>query len=630
MGLREAEARALALTTSGAARQAAPRLADFVAARLTVVESLARERAQHEDMQDAEFSRRAEILQASFGGLLAINWIDTSGLIRLVVPEGPNKQAVGRNVRQHPVAAPFFLAAERSGKPVMTSSLVLFQGQRGVASYFPVHRNGRVLGYVNGVFDCEQFIRSSLREGVLDRYLVRVSDESGVLFESAGFGAASGPRSQADAQVAAQRWRVQVEPNAALASASHSQAVNLLLLLAAVLCPAVWALSRVWLERRRAVAQLAEERRRLEVQMVESQKLEAIGRLAGGVAHDFNNLLTAMIGHAELARRSEGVAESVKEDLGVIIDAAQRGAEITRDLLTFSRKEVVRPRAIDAAQEVLRLLPMLEHLLREDVQLSAKVDPDAGCVLMDPSQLERALMNLIVNAVDAQPNGGRIQLSGGRGGGGTIRNALEDQGEGMTGEIAPQGLEPFFTTKEAGKGTGLGLASVYGMTRQVGGDVTLTTALGVGTTIALHLPRVDPAAEAASEGEPIPVSARQQRVLLVEDDASVRNLTERVLAKANFVVSTAANADEALALVEAGTVPDVLLTDEVMPGLRGHALAEKLRARLPHLRVLVCSGHAEDLIDAQHLESLGAGFLQKPYTPTRLLDALAKLSSATD
>lgn len=628
LALRQAESRALARSTSIVARQAAPRLADYVAARLTIVGSLARERAQHAQMTDADFKRRARILEGSFGGLLGINWIDNAGVIRIAVPEERNRSALGRNVRNHPEAAPFFARAARTGEPTLTGSLQLFQGPRGVASYFPVRREGRTLGFVNGVFDCSELVKRSLAEGILDSYLVRVSDETGRVYESRGYGTSGGPVAQAAAVVANQTWWVEVEPGAALREASHSHHVDLLIPLGLVLGLAVTGLTGGWLGRRRALDQLKREREALENQMIEAQKLEAIGRLAGGVAHDFNNLLTAMIGHAELAKRSKELPDRVRKDLDVIIEAARRGAEITRDLLAFSRKEIVHPRAMDVAEEVKRLVPMLEHLLREDVALELDVDPEAGRVLMDPTQLERALMNLVVNAVDAQPNGGLVTLSVQKHDDANIRVAVSDAGEGMSNDVAAHAFEPFYTTKPPGKGTGLGLASVYGIARQLGGDALLSTEEGHGTTVALVLPRTaEEGPRATSEPAPAPKSAKAS-VLLVEDDDALRHLARRVLSAEGYSVTAAANANEALMLVHEGLVPEILLTDEVMPGMRGHQLAVRLSHDLQGLRVLVCSGHADELVDESKLTRQGAAFLHKPYTPTELLAALGKVASA--
>jgi signal transduction histidine kinase/CheY-like chemotaxis protein len=512
----------------------------------------------------------------------------------------------------------------------VTESLVLFQGPRGIVAYFPVLRAGRIIGYVNSVFDCQQLVRDSLREGVLDRYHLRVTDEAGTLFESPAFGQAAAPTGRASASVGGHAWRIAVVPNAALRAASHPRAADLLLVLAVVLGGTVWVLSRSWVERRRSAALLAAEKLKLEHHVAESQKLEAIGRLAGGVAHDFNNLLTAMIGHAQMVREEAGLSDQLKEDLGVIIDAGHRAALITRDLLTFSRKEVVRSRSIDAAKEVARLRPMLEHLLREDVRLVLELDAEAGWIWMDPTQLERALMNLVVNAVDAQPRGGQIRIVVNRQGDGRICVAVSDDGDGMPPDVAARAFEPFFTTKPAGKGTGLGLASVYGIARQAGGEAALSTRAGVGTTISLLLPATT--AVAQEHGEPrheLPVAPARNCVLVVEDDASVRELGKRILEQAKYEVIVAGDAAEALKRVGSGVVPDILLTDEVMPGSRGHDLARELRAKFPRLRVLVCSGHAEEFIDDVQIEALQASFLQKPFTPTQLLQALADLRAPT-
>jgi len=375
------------------------------------------------------------------------------------------------------------------------------------------------------------------------------------------------------------------------------------------------------------VAHLAQEHHRLEQEMMEAQKLESIGRLAGGVAHDFNNLLTAMIGHAELAKQTEGLPEEAREDLDVILEAARRGATVTRDLLTYSRKELVQPRPIEVALEVKRLRPMLEHLVREDIVFELDLDPDSGWVEMDPSQLERALMNLVVNAVDAQPRGGGIVITVEPMGESGVCVSVTDEGEGMSPEVLARAFEPFFTTKEPGKGTGLGLASVYGMAQQAGGDVHIESEVGAGTRVALLLPRKAPESAETRPTGVTPQRVKRERVLLVEDDDAVRHLAKRVLERAGYEVQTAPDGASALALVQRGRAPDILVTDEVMPGMSGHELVDALKAKAPDMRALVCSGHAEDLIAPRELEAHKAEFLQKPYTPTQLLTAVAALAS---
>lgn len=623
LGLRRGESLALRSATESAAAQAAPRLADFVEARLTVVESLAREEAHHH-MSDEEFVVRAGVLLSSFGGLLAVNWIDGDGIIRITVPPAGNERALGRNLRTHPHAAPYFLQAERSGKPVVTPSIALYQGPRGITSYFPVVRGGDRIGYVNGVFDCGTLVRASLAKGVLDHYLVRVSDEGGLLYESSGFAASRAYASRAETTVGTRRWLVEVMPTADLVAASRSRAPDLLLLLALLLGPATWWIVRERNQKQQALARLQAERHELERQMLEAQKLEAVGRLAGGVAHDFNNLLTAMLGHAELARRDRSLPEKVRADLDVVIDAARRGAEITRDLLTFSRREVVETRAVDVAVEVSRLLPILSHLMREDVELVTDITDQPVVARVAPAQLERALMNLVVNAVDAQPSGGTVTISVRAADEKHVAIDVKDEGEGMTEDVAKRAFEPFFTTKAPGQGTGLGLASVHGMAHQLGGEVSLSTAPGRGTTVRLTLPRADEAATTVDEPVATPTPGRPARILLVEDEPFLRRSAERVLRAEGHHVVSAGDGHAALALCESGDPPEVLVTDEVMPQMRGHELARRLKEKLPELRVLVCSGHAEHLIDHAALDELEAVFLPKPYSASELCAAVAR------
>jgi signal transduction histidine kinase/ActR/RegA family two-component response regulator len=376
------------------------------------------------------------------------------------------------------------------------------------------------------------------------------------------------------------------------------------------------------------------ERLSLEEQVRQAQKLESVGRLAGGVAHDFNNLLTVVLGCAE-ALRSDAVrgVPATLEDVEEIRAAGERARDLTRQLLAVARRQVIAPVPLDL-NEVLRASEkLLRRVLGEDVELVVDLERDLWWIRADPGQLEQVVLNLAVNARDAMPRGGTLVLrtrncggdrragEGGRAAGADgVCLTVRDSGSGMGPEVRAHLFEPFFTTKPDGKGTGLGLATVYGIVSQAEGHVRVESAPGRGTTFELWFPRTlePPAAVAA------PAAARAargtERVLVVEDDAPVREVTVRALRAGGYHVLVAASGREALALGPAALDGlDLVVTDVVMPGLDGRTMADELRRRRPALRVLYVSGYTEDAVIACGVLSSGMGFLAKPFTPAALL-----------
>jgi PAS domain S-box-containing protein len=377
------------------------------------------------------------------------------------------------------------------------------------------------------------------------------------------------------------------------------------------------------------------DRRRLEDELLQATKLESIGRLAGGVAHDFNNLLTVILGSAELGRdRPAETQESLEE----IIGAARRAVELTRQLLAFARRQATRPRTVDVNEELRSLGRMLTRLIGENIEISLGLAPDLWPVSIDPGHLGQILTNLATNARDAMPRGGRLRIEThnrpfdaealSRPGpqGDHIAIAVSDTGEGMSHEVRSHLFEPFFTTKNEGHGTGLGLASSYGLAAQAGGDIEVTSELGHGSTFTVLLPRAVCLRESATPPRPLPPPPRhgQERVLIVDDEAAVRRVAARCLSGLGYRIVEAANGRDALALVNgsAETI-DVLVTDVVMPGLSGPELAQALRERAPDLRVLFVSGYAPDALGA------GQEFLGKPFTGEELATRVRELLGDT-
>jgi len=376
------------------------------------------------------------------------------------------------------------------------------------------------------------------------------------------------------------------------------------------------------------------ERLSLEQQLRQAQKMEAVGRLAGGVAHDFNNILTAITGYADLLLEDLGTTDRRRDDIAEIRKAAERAAGLTRQLLAFSRQQVMQVRVLDLNDVVADTQNMLGRLLGEDIALVTRLDPALGAVKADPGQLEQVIMNLAVNARDAMPGGGKLTIETANAElddtyvrehfparpGSYVMLAVSDTGTGMSDEVQSHLFEPFFTTKEKGKGTGLGLATVYGIVKQSGGYIWVYTEPGHGTTFKIYLPRVAGApAQRASGPKASPVGAGTETVLLAEDEAAVRAVARHALERQGYTVLEASSGEAALDLAErhSGRI-HLLLTDVIMPGMNGRALALRLSELRPDLRVVYMSGYTEEAITRHGVLEPGLTYVQKPFTPEGL------------
>jgi nitrogen-specific signal transduction histidine kinase/ActR/RegA family two-component response regulator len=374
------------------------------------------------------------------------------------------------------------------------------------------------------------------------------------------------------------------------------------------------------------------DRQRLEMRLVEAQKMEAIGRLAGGIAHDFNNILTTIIGFASLLLTQDGPTDRDRDDLIEIERAADRAAGLTRQLLAFSRRQMLQPRTLDIGELIRELERMLIRLIGEHIEFNTSIDPDLDAVRADESQLQQVILNLTVNARDAMPDGGVLwirarnsdgeeRLPAGR----YIEIEVSDTGLGMTDEVRERVFEPFFSTKPPGAGTGLGLSTVFGVVSQTGGTVDVESVLGKGSRFRVWLPSIG---RAIHSNRPTKMRAsnaaeRPVTILLVEDDASVRRLIRRLLESHGYRVHEVVDGVEALLLLEQ-TIPfDLVLTDVVMPRMNGRQLAERTALIRPGLPVLMMSGYTDD-------ELVRAGvaqgpFLHKPFTPEDLFEKVEAL-----
>jgi PAS domain S-box-containing protein len=375
---------------------------------------------------------------------------------------------------------------------------------------------------------------------------------------------------------------------------------------------------------------------RLEDQLRQAQKMESIGRLAGGVAHDFNNLLTSVMGFTELALCELPADSKVRRPLENVLESAQRGATLTQQLLAFARKKLVRPECVDVTEVLRRMIPMIERLVGEQLEVEVHLSSEPCVVMADIGGLEQIVMNLVVNARDAMPNGGRLTLKtqcvqldeAGRrhpelGPGRYVVLTVADNGSGMSDEVKARLFEPFFTTKPQGEGTGLGLATCHGMVKQAGGSVTVRSEVGTGTDFRIFLPRVDaPAVHIEQPRAPARRVEGRETLLVVEDEPRILSVARSALTKFGYRVLHAANGHDALELVSHFNEPiELLVTDVIMPRMSGKELAARLLDLRPELKVLYCSGYTDDVIAGDD----GLAFLQKPYTPTSLAQRIREV-----
>jgi len=390
------------------------------------------------------------------------------------------------------------------------------------------------------------------------------------------------------------------------------------------------------------VGNLMTAHKRLEEELRQAQKMEAVGQLAGGIAHDFNNVLNVIIGYSKLLLASSVPGDPAYGRIEEIRKAGERAATLTQQLLAFSRKQVLQPRIVNLADTLRDTDHMLRRMIGEHIEIAATVDPHLAQVKIDPGQVQQLLMNLVVNARDAMPRGGKLTLElmnqemdesashlhnipAGR----YVMLSVSDNGSGMTPEVRRHVFEPFFTTKEVGQGTGLGLATVYGIVRQSGGHIWLYSEPGIGTTFKIFFPRVDDPKDRTSSELPRKIGRGDETILIVEDDPSLRVLAQEVLSSAGYHILTAEDGDAALRASEQHKGPvHLLLTDVVMPGMGGKEIASRLTVPRPEMKVLFMSGYTGNALAQQGTLDETVGFIQKPWTPEGLCEKIRAVLSA--
>jgi signal transduction histidine kinase len=450
---------------------------------------------------------------------------------------------------------------------------------------------------------------------------------------------------EADIQVEGLSWRVRAWPKAGVVAYARSPLPGLVfgggILMAIVLGFAVYMSESSLLHVKKLQAsnlELEKEivgREQAEEALRQAQKMEAVGRLAGGIAHDFNNVLMVIRGQASLSLNATGLSSALRQELTEIVKAADRASSLTRKLLAFGRKQVLQARVLDLNTLITQMGEMLPPVLGDDISLKINLHPQLGHVKADSAQLEQVIMNLVFNARDAMPDGGELRIETkncdldeawisthpGMRAGPHVVLSVRDTGHGMDEATQAHLFEPFFTTKDKSRGSGLGLATVYGTVNQSGGCVTVSSKAGSGTTFQIYLPRVEEPVEAAADA-PTPLVrflGHEERILIVEDDDAVRRMTREFLQLRGYTVLEARGSTDAIQFVESHQETiDLVLTDVVMPGMKGRELVARLAKLRPGLKVLYMSAYTED--DAINIGILnpGTAFIEKPFGPDEL------------
>jgi signal transduction histidine kinase len=615
-------------------------------ARILPLQLLGERWQVHRD--DADLQSDAALIENLDPVYHAIEWVDPAFQVRWMMPQ--RKDGADNNAKLSVDARRTALkAAVDSGRMTVTRATGPLPGQGDLEVCVPVYGAKGVDGFVVGIFLYQDLLQSIL-EDVAHDYWVSVYDSGEKIYERSGPGPPpvvnDSAKETENVNFLQMAWAVKVWPKSELVAAESSPLPQVALaggLLLAVLLAFVVYMAETSEFRARQVTSINDKlqteiagRERTEEALRHAQKMEAVGRLAGGVAHDFNNLLMVIRGNALLLldRWYTDPDNPRRERLSEIVKTADRASAVTRQLLAFSRKQVLQPKVLDLNALIAQVAELLPPVLGADIRLDVDLDPGLGRVKADASQLEQIIMNLVFNARDAMPYGGDLTirttnadiddtweaLYPGAQIGPYVVVEVRDTGHGMDSETRSRIFEPFFTTKERDKGTGLGLASVYGTVDQSGGRISVTSEVGQGTTVQIYLPRV----EESIESVPAPpgvhkLAAGNETILVVEDDDAVRRMTLEFLKISGYTVTEATNAKDAIQLIERhnGTI-DLVITDVVMPGMKGRELGEVLSKLRPNLRMLYMSAHAEDIIIDHGMLDPGVAFIEKPFSPDEL------------
>lgn len=634
------EERAALKTVESTASLAARKLESFVEVRLRSLHSFAQFLPKSE-LDAALFEESATRMYSALPGMQAINWVSAEGIITWVHPQAGNVDAQGRSLVDHPLASGPFERARSRRTTEITPPLSLFQGKAGFACYIPVegkseHGESRLLGLVNGVFTMDQLVDVALEPELLVDFQVEIFDgetrlyPSTELTELAGWDdSASSLHAVNTVPVHSRTWDLHLRPTADSWLAHQSSVYGVVRISGLLFLGAISALIYVVLGRRKMARDAQSVQERMRRSLHEAQKMEAVGRLAGCVAHDFNNLLTTIVGNSSLIESNKMLAQSDRTHIDQVLAACDRATGLTAQLLAFSTHDSVERKQIEVCAEFRLLLPLLRAMTPEGIDLEYHCACSDAWIAWAPSQLAQVMTNLISNAVDAQEGPGVIRL--------TIAQEpdseqlvihLVDEGTGMSEETLSRARQPFFSTKGAGRGTGLGLVSVERILAERRCRLNIESELGQGTSVTIHVPLIESPATTASSEHASAANAKPLRILVVEDKQAVREVTESLLCDLGHEPLATASPHQALRAIDADTGFDLIVTDLQMPGMTGMQLTRAIRERGITVPVILCSGYAEN-IRPEQLAELGMSYLTKPFGREELARAIATCGFST-
>ena len=624
-------------------------------ASILILEQLAARWQARSQSNDADMESDVQLAMSGYPAYQAIEWVDPSYHVLWVTPQNRNPHEQGADLNKDEPSRTVLRSAQGSREAVVSHPVTLRQGGKGLLICVPVYSHNQLTGFLLGAFRYQALL-SPILQDVAPDYWIEVYDGGEQIFNrSSGSQPDKKWVQTADIQFQQVTLRAYAwpKPETLLYTRSPLPQVAFIagILLAGMLGFAVYMAETAQLRAQalvKANTNLEKEiagRQQAEDALRQAQKMEAVGRLAGGVAHDFNNLLMVIRGHAALSLRNVGVNGSLRRELDEILQATDRASSFTRQLLAFSRKQVLQPRVLDLNALTTQVANMLPPVLGDDIRLSIDLEPQLGHVKADPALLEQVIMNLVFNARDAMQEGGELAIQTfnvdldsaslaahhGAHPGPYAVLAIRDTGHGMSEETQSHIFEPFFTTKDRGKGTGLGLATVYGTVSQSGGFIAVSSEIGTGTEIKIFLPRVDEPVEVTTPPAiPVQVRKGEGTILVVEDDDAVRRMTREFLKISGYTVLEARSGADAIQFMERREQPiDLVLTDVLMPGMKGRELVERLSKLRAGIKVLYMSAYTEDAAINIGVLSPGTAFIEKPFSPDDLANKVREVMNAT-
>ena len=599
----------------------------------------------HSKDDNADLESDASLVMSRYPVYRTISWIDPASKTRWVLPIRGNEGRVGRDLWSDAQTRAALRAAADSGRVTVTRTVNLQNGEAGLLVCVPVFPEEKLEGFLVGVMAYHDLFDSML-QNVAQDYWVAVYDGNQEIYSRVG----ADPREKspwakdADTEFLKLTWRVRVWPKSETLAYARSPLPRVTfvggILLAGLLSFAVFMAESAQLQARqvdKTNKELNKEianRKQTEETLRQAQKMEAVGQLAGGVAHNFNNMLMVIRGHAALSLNRIHSGHPLRRELNEIVKTADRASSLTRQLLAFSRKQVLQLRVLDLNTLVTQMAELLPPVLGQDIHLILDLDPQLGRVKIDAAQMEQVIMNLILNARDAMPDGGdltistanaqlddsSVRLSHGFRPGPHVVLTVRDTGSGMDEDTQARMFDPFFTTKDKNRGTGLGLSTVYGTIDQSGGSITVSSKPHEGTTLQIFLPRAEEAIQTVElEEERHEDSNGAETILVVEDDDAVRRMTREFLLIKGYTVKEARSGMEAIEFLGTHKEPiDLVITDVVMPGMKGRELGGRLAALRAGIKILYMSAHTEDTVMDLDMLAPGTAFIEKPFSPEEL------------